>query len=229
VDNRLKDMRLRATFEGNPTAKYVYAEGQFDLIRRNIQPAESWQNPDNSQRMNTFCAVGKDEKEGLLVATQGLYEYEIYRNDKNTMGITLLRAIGEMGDWFYFPTPNGQMQGEYKYSYCLIPFDTDFSGAVENGYHFTYPKLCALQADKHDGMDELKGINVTTEGTLLTSAVKKAEADNSVVVRMYNPLQDTARIVAKQAFRKTNLAENADENFANECEISSKKIVTIKF
>jgi alpha-mannosidase len=163
------------------------------------------------------------------VATQGLYEYEIYRNDKNTMGITLLRAIGEMGDWFYFPTPNGQMQGEYEYSYCLIPFDTDFSGAVENGYYFTYPKLCALQADKHDGMDELKGINVTTEGTLLTSAVKKAEADNSVVVRMYNPLQDTARIVAKQAFRKTNLAENADENFANECEISSKKIVTIKF
>ena len=229
VDNRLKDMRLRATFESNPTAKYVYAEGQFDLIRRNIQPAESWQNPDNSQRMNTFCAVGKEEGEGLLVATQGLYEYEVYRNGKNTMGITLLRAIGEMGDWFYFPTPNGQMQGEYEYSYCLIPFDTDFSDAVENGYNFTYPRLCGLQADKHDGMDELKGVNVTTEGTLLTSAVKKAEADSSVVVRMYNPLQNTARIVSKQMFRKTNLAENVDENLVSDCEVSSKKIVTLKF
>jgi alpha-mannosidase len=229
VENRLTNVRLRATFESNPTAKYVYAEGQFDLIRRNIQPVESWINPDNSQRMNTFCVVGKDEGEGLLVATKGLYEYEVYRDGKNTMGITLLRAIGEMGDWFYFPTPAAQMQGEYEYSYCLIPFDGDFEAAATNGYNFSYPKLCALQADKHDGAEALKGVNVTTEGTLLTSAVKKAEAYNSVVVRMYNPLQDTARIASKQVFRKTNLAENVDENLANDCEVSSKKIVTIKF
>jgi alpha-mannosidase len=145
------------------------------------------------------------------------------------MGITLLRAIGEMGDWFYFPTPNGQMQGEYEYSYCLIPFDTDFDCAAVRGYNFTYPKLCALQSDKHEGADALKGVNVAVEGTLLTSAVKKAEKDDSVVVRMYNPLQKTARLTAKQAFRKTNLAENADEDIANACEVASKKIVTIKF
>ena len=229
LENHLKDSRLRATFESNPTAKYVYAEGQFDLIRRNIQPAESWQNPDNSQRMNTFCAVGKDEKEGLLVATKGLYEYEVYRDEKNTMGITLLRAIGEMGDWFYFPTPNGQMQGEYEYSYCLIPFDTDFSSAVENGYNFTYPRLCALQVDKHDGVDVLKGVNMEIQGTLLTTAVKKAEADNGVIVRMYNPLQDVAIVSSSQPFQKTNLAENANESVINECEVGPKKILTIKF
>ena len=229
VENRLKNTRLRATFESNPAAKHVYAEGQFDLIRRNIQPVASWQNPDNSQRMNTFFTVGKDEGEGLLVATKGLYEYEVYRDGKNTMGITLLRAVGEMGDWFYFPTPAAQMQGDYEYSYCLIPFDADLETAVENGYNFTYPKLCAIQAERHDGVDALKGVCVETEGTLLTSAVKKAEADNGVIVRMYNPLQDTARISSKQAFRKTNLAENADEALANACDVASKKIVTIKF
>lgn len=229
VENRMKDTRLRATFESNANAKHVYAEGQFDLVRRNIQPADSWQNPDNSQRMNTFCAIGKDENEGLLIATKGLYEYEVYRDGKNTVGITLLRAIGEMGDWFYFPTPNGQMQGEYEYSYCLIPFDTDFADAAVNGYDFTYPKLCSLQADRHDGVDALKGVSVETQGTLLTSAVKKAEKGNGIIVRMYNPLQDTARIFSKQAFSKTNLAETADEVLANECEVASKKIVTIKF
>ena len=101
--------------------------------------------------------------------------------------------------------------------------------AVENGYNFTYPKLCAIQAERHGGVDALKGVCVETEGTLLTSAVKKAEADNGVIVRMYNPLQDTARISSKQAFRKTNLAENADEALANACDVASKKIVTIKF
>ena len=229
VENRLKDMRLRATFESNPTAKYVYAEGQFDLIRRNIQPVASWINPDNSQRMNTFCVVGKDEEEGLLVATKGLYEYEVYRDGKNTMGITLLRAIGEMGDWFYFPTPAAQMQGEYEYSYCLIPFDGDFEAAATNGYNFSYPKLCALQADNHAGVDALKGVSVETKGTLFTSAIKKAEKDNGVIVRMYNPMQTAASISSAQAFQKTNLAETANEGTVNACEVGAKKILTVKF
>ena len=229
VENRLKNIRLRATFESNPNAKHVYAEGQFDLIRRNIQPAASWINPDNSQRMNSFCAVGKDEGEGLLIATKGLYEYEVYRDGKNTMGITLLRAVGEMGDWFYFPTPAAQMQGDFEYSYCLIPFDGDFAAAAVNGYNFTYPKLCALQSDNHDGIDALKSVHVETKGTLFTSAVKKAEADNGIIVRMYNPLQDTASIASKQSFQKTNLAETANDGNANECEVASKKIVTIRF
>lgn len=228
VENHLKNMRLRATFESNPNAKHVYAEGQFDLIRRNIQPAASWQNPDNSQRMNTFCVVGKDEGEGLLVATKGLYEYEVYRDGKNAMGITLLRAVGEMGDWFYFPTPAAQMQGEYEYSYCLIPFDADFGAAVENGYNFTYPKLCAIQAENHDGVDALNGVQMQTEGTLLLSAVKKAEADNGVIVRMYNPLQETACLKSEKAFVKTNLAEKAEGDKTTECEVASKKIVTVK-
>lgn len=228
VENHMKNVRLRATFESNPNAKHVYAEGQFDLIRRNIQPAESWQNPDNSQRMNTFFVVGKDEGEGLLVATKGLYEYEVYRDGKNTMGITLLRAVGEMGDWFYFPTPNAQMQGEYDYSYCVIPFDNDFSAALTNGYNFTYPKLSAVQEAAHDGLDALKGVSIETDGTLLLSAVKKAEKSSDIIVRMYNPLQETAKISAKQAFKQTNLAETEDSEAVTEIDVLSKKIITLK-
>lgn len=228
VENRLKNIRLRATFESNPKAKHVYAEGQFDLVKRNIQPAESWQNPDNSQRMNTLFAVGKDESAGLVIATKGLYEYEVYRDGKNTMGITLLRAVGEMGDWFYFPTPGGQMQGEYEYEYGLIPFSDDFDTALSNGYDFSYPKLFAVQEARHDGKDGLVGVNVETKGTLLLSAVKKAEKGDGVIVRMYNPLQETAYIHCEQAFSQTNLAETADGEICTECDVPSKKIVSIK-
>jgi alpha-mannosidase len=121
------------------------------------------------------------------------------------------------------------MQGEYEYSYCLIPFDTDFSSAVENGYNFTYPRLCALQVDKHDGVDVLKGVNMEIQGTLLTTAVKKAETDNGVIVRMYNPLQDVAIVSSSQPFQKTNLAETTNESKVTECEVTPKKILTIKF
>ena len=228
VVNSMKNVRLRATFESNPNAKHVYAEGQFDLIRRNIQPADSWVNPDNSQRMNTFCAVGKDENAGLLVATKGLYEYEVYRDGKNTMGITLLRAVGEMGDWFYFPTPAAQMQGEYEFSYCLIPFDGDFASAVVNGYNYTYPKLFAVQEANHGGVDSLNGVDLNVQGTLLLAAVKKAETSGDVIVRMYNPMQEAASISCGKAFKQTNLAETADGESVNECAVGAKKIVTLK-
>jgi alpha-mannosidase len=164
----------------------------------------------------------------LLVATKGLYEYEVYRDGKNTMGITLLRAVGEMGDWFYFPTPNAQMQGTYDYSYCIIPFDDDFFAAVTNGYNFTYPKLSAVQEAAHDGLDALKGVSIETDGTLLLSAVKKAEKSSDIIVRMYNPLQETAKISAKQAFKQTNLAETEDSEAVTEIDVLSKKIVTLK-
>ena len=227
VNNRMKDVRVRATFESNPTAKHVYAEGQFDLIQRNIQPADSWQNPDNSQRMNTLFAVGKEEGEGLLVATKGLYEYEVYRDGKNTMGITLLRAVGEMGDWFYFPTPAAQMQGEYSYEYCLIPFGDDFATALTKGYDFSYPKLSAIQEGSHTGKEALNGVTLNVEGTTLLSAVKKAETNGDVIVRMYNPLQETATVRGK-AFAQTNLAETECGDSVTECNVGSKKIATLR-
>ncbi len=228
VNNRLKNTRLRTTFESNPCAKHVYAEGQFDLIKRNIQPAESWKNPDNSQRMNTLCAVGKDEGEGLIVATKGLYEYEVYRDGKNTVGITLIRAIGEMGDWFYFPTPAAQMQGEYEYEYALIPFGEDFASGLSNGYDFSYPKMLARQEERHEGKDALVGVSFAVEGTLLLSSVKKAEKSNDLIVRLYNPLQSAAHIYSETAFAQTNLAETAEGQSVTECEVLPKKIVTLK-
>ena len=223
----MKNTRLRATFESNPNAKHVYAEGQFDLVRRNIQPAASWQNPDNSQRMNTLFAVGKEEGEGLLVATKGLYEYEVYRDGKNTMGITLLRAVGEMGDWFYFPTPAAQMQGEYSYEDCIIPFGDDFATALTKGYDFSYPKLSAIQEGSHTGKAALNGVTLNVEGTTLLSAVKKAETNGDVIVRMYNPLQETATVRGK-AFAQTNLAETECGDSVTECNVGSKKIVTLR-
>ena len=121
------------------------------------------------------------------------------------------------------------MQGEYEYEYCLIPFDNDFDEALSNGYDFSYPKLFAIQEARHDGKDKLVGINIETQGTLLLSAVKKAEEGNAVVVRMYNPLENTAHILSKQAFAKTNLAEKADEDTVNNYDVAAKKIATLKF
>lgn len=53
----------------------------------------------------------EDEKGGLLAANFGLYEYEILPEKDNAIAITLLRAVGEMGDWRLFPRPEGPASG----------------------------------------------------------------------------------------------------------------------
>ena len=86
----------------------------------------------------------------------------------------------------------------------------------------------ATQAHAQSWLDALKGVSIETDGTLLLSAVKKAEKSSDIIVRMYNPLPETAKISAKQAFRQTNLAETEDGEAVTEIDVSSKKIITLK-
>ena len=178
--------------------------------------------------MNSFCLVGKGASEGIVVATRGLYEYEVYRDGKNTIGITLLRAVGEMGDWFYFPTPAAQMQGEYEYEYCVTPFGDDLEAVLSNSYNFSYPKLCARAENRHEGLDSLADLHFDTEGVLLVSAVKKAEESDDVIVRMYNPLRTTAFVRSEKKFSKTNMAETLAGEEVTRCDVKSKKILTVR-
>lgn len=49
-----------------------------------------------------------DEKGGMLIANIGLYEYEILPEEKNALAVTILRSVGELGDWGVFPTELSQ-------------------------------------------------------------------------------------------------------------------------
>ena len=58
-----------------------------------------------------------------MVSDLGLYEYEILPEKKQqTLALTLLRCVGEMGDWGVFPTESSQMLGTYTCSYGITPF-----------------------------------------------------------------------------------------------------------
>jgi len=75
----------------------------FDVVERSVTPPEQWENPCNTQRFEAFFAL-ENAKRGLLVSTEGLHEYEVLRNG-DTMALTLLRCVGELGDWGEFATP----------------------------------------------------------------------------------------------------------------------------
>ncbi len=240
VTNRAENHRLRALFTSDIATKSVYAEGQFDVVRRDITPSEMWKNPCNAQRVQAFVTLESDTgADALMIANRGLCEYEVLRDGRNTLAVTLLRAIGEIGDWGVFPTPLGQKKGTWTLEYALIPYAIDNrADAYREGYTFAYPSAVAIGTTKHEGKLSAAADYVRFDNEYVhMTAFKKAEERESAILRLFNTTAEAAHLtIDVPAFKQawlTNLAE------VRECELTvadgkitleipAKKIVTIE-
>ena len=240
VTNRAENHRLRALFTSDVVTKSVYAEGQFDVVRRDITPSPMWQNPCNAQRAQAFVTLESDvDTDALMVANRGLCEYEVLRDGHNTLAITLLRAIGEIGDWGVFPTPLGQKKGTWTLEYAMIPYSVENrADAYREGYTFAYPAAAAIGTTIHEGKLPATAdyVRFDNEQVRMT-AFKKAEERDSAILRLFNTTTNTAYLTLDVAAFKqawlTNLAEVRECELAIvdgkiALEIPTKKILTIE-
>jgi alpha-mannosidase len=241
VTNRAENHRLRALFTTNLVSEHVNAEGQFDIVKRDITPSPMWKNPCNAQRMQAFVTVESEngDKNALMVATRGLCEYEALRDGHNTVALTLLRCVGEIGDWGVFPTPLGQKKGTWTLEYSLIPYDVDNRvSAYREGYTFAYPSVVAIGTEKHSGAQSESEIIAFDNEYIRMTALKKAENSDNVIFRAFNttdktqPLTVTVADTFKKAYL-TNLAEERIEEIKIKdgkisLEVPKKKIFTVE-
>ena len=139
-NNQAKDHRLRALFPTGVNSAYHYADSIFEVAKRDTQPAKEWINPSNCQHQGAFVSV-HEQNRGLTIANKGLQEYEVLLDEDNTVAVTLLRAVSELGDWGVFETPEAQCLGEQVVEYAIIPHAKDGidSGAYANAYQFQIP------------------------------------------------------------------------------------------
>ena len=240
VTNRAEDHRLRALFTTDIDSKHVFAEGQFDIVRRDITPAETWKNPCNAQRDQAFVTIESENgNDALMVANRGLCEYEVLRDGRNTLAITLLRAIGQIGDWGVFPTPLGQKKGEWTLEYSMIPYTLDRQAEAYNeGYVFAGPSVVAIGTPKHEGTAPAAVDYVRFDNKYIRmSAFKKAEDSDSAILRLFNtsiePVTLTIDVPAFKSARMTNLAETVISELTVKdgkltLDVPAKKIITIE-
>ncbi|MCC7491272.1 MAG: hypothetical protein IT204_02945 [Fimbriimonadaceae bacterium] len=182
------DFRLRAHFPTDTATGVVQADGHFEVVERAITPWSGWTNPSNCQPCQQFVDLS-DERGGLTVAVRGLPEYEVLRDGRNTLALTLLRGTGEIGDWGVFPTPEAQCQGTQLADYSLLPHPGALAAegvdALARG--FALP-LTARQTDRHPGELPPRGSWVALQpSTLVLSALRVAEDRDELIVRFYNP------------------------------------------
>ena len=239
VDNHAEDHRIRALFYNDVKTDVVYAAGQFDLVERNIKPAETWINPFNTQRAEQFVMLN-DARGGFICAHRGLNEYEILQDGRNTMALTLLRSVGEIGDWGDFPTPKAQCIGKYTLEYALIPFACEGrEAAVSSAYVYASNALSAVDTDKHAGSMPAENVVVTLCDPMLRhAALKRAEDGEGLVLRLYN-IDDKARtasmtfapsikaVIASELDERVGEVFTMDNGTVTVC-VPAKKIVTYR-
>src|SRR5699024_1275820 len=119
-----------------------------------------------------------------------LNEYEVLRDGRNTIALTLLRSVGELGDWGHFPTPEAQCLGKHTVSYKIIPHQGGSSKfeSYQDAYQYQIPwsvKSARIQKGYLSpvySFVEQKDV----PDTLAFSSMKVALHSTDVMLRWYN-------------------------------------------
>ncbi len=240
INNHRGNHRIRALFDSDIATDHVLSEGQFDLVRRPIEPSFTWENPSNLQKTQAFIALEGDTGACLAIANQGICEYEILRNSHNTAAITLLRCVGEMGDWGVFPTSKAQCIGEYTLKYAVVPYCVNCKAeGYHTAYSFASPALLAVSTDCHNGNLPAASDYFSFDNRCLRlTACKKAEERDSLILRFFNLSENEQllNITLNSAFNSaylTNLNEDRQSALTVadgklQLSVPKKKIITIE-
>lgn len=186
LDNQMKDHRLRVLFETNIHKETHEADSIYEVVTRPNQTSDQWKNPTNPQHQQAFVNL-HSERFGMTISNYGLNEYEILR-EKGTIALTLLRSVGELGDWGYFPTPEAQCLSKHVFHYGLECHNepTTRYKTYQNAYASQIPFTVA-QATKQQGkLPESKQWIIMPNENIGITAMKNSEDDHYLIIRGFN-------------------------------------------
>jgi mannosylglycerate hydrolase len=197
VDNRARDHRLRVVFlTGLPTSEAI-AQTAFAAIERSTELPDGvdWvERPSPTQPTAGFVAV-QGSGAGLAVVGKGLPEYEVM--PKGGIHLTLLRCIGWLSREDLktrpghagppYETPEAQCIGKQTFEYALIPFKGEWvdGGAFLEAQLFALPPM-AVQLKERVAIKGAGSFLSIEPQEMVLSAIKKAEREEAVVIRLFN-------------------------------------------
>ena len=188
IDNNARDHRVRVLFPTSTGARSHKAESVFEAAERPNDHSAARTYPSGCEHQQGFVMMS-DGKCGLAIANIGLYEYETV---KDTVALTLLRAVSEMGDWGVFPTEMSQIERSVTLEYAIIPY-TDESEAIAEASAFAIPLLiCPLE--KHTVAKNSCGF-ISWSGTCLKPTALKQKMDGEDIIMRWANYSSVAQIL----------------------------------
>lgn len=239
VENRAKDHRLRVVFPTDLRTRDHVADSVFDVLTRPDVPGKAWTNPSRCMRMQ--CLAGaEDEAGGLAVLNRGNYEYEILP-ERKSLAVTLVRSVGEMGDWGVFPTPDAQCQGAVRAELAVLacPPDGLRRSACREAAQFQMD-MPAFQVFEPEGSLPESGSFLSCAGDrLVFTALKTADDGQGYVLRLFNASDEPSELRmdprAGYAYWRSDILEakrtplQPDDSGAIRVPVRGKEILTVRF
>jgi alpha-mannosidase len=222
-NNQARDHRLRILFPtGLQNAASSCADSHFDVVERSIELENSdhWKEPRvGTYPYRTFVDVS-DGNKGLAILTQGLHEYEVLRNESRAIAITLVRSVRiklEVSEQRKqeLPDPGPQCPGLHEFRLAIYPHEGDWAqaGCPREALGLSVPLRAAqFGKNKKGSLPLTMSFLGSSNEHIEISAVKKAEAEDALIVRVYNPTKETHRgslnfFPSIKAVYETNLNE----------------------
>ena len=255
VENNARDHRLRVLFPTPVRTDVSQAEDTFTVVRRPIRqqppgpgevPWSEWPElPVDTHPQKRFVDVS-DGHAGLAVLNRGLPEYEVLPwpvNGGVAVALTLLRCVewlsrsdlrtrhGHAGPMER--TPDAQLQGRHVFEYALVPhagaWHDDEAAPLMEAQAFEAP-LRSQETGIHSGaLPAAWSFMTVAPRTVALSAVKRAEREDALVLRVYNPTERAteAEVQLLFPFREARLA-NLNEDILPTAEAAAHHLTAIK-
>ncbi len=202
INNTVEDHYLQVSFPTNIQTDDIFAQGQFDVLKRPIaKPDYSQFNeiPQTEHPMNSFVDMS-DGNVGFALLNEGLKAYETHDDAENTISLTLIRAFplricvtSDMLD--YSQQDKGtQCPGPNTYKYAIMPHTGDWIEAgLWNASEQFNLLLYAIQVGptEHGFLPQMRSFLELDPDDVHVSAIKQSEDGAGWIVRLFNPLDKT--------------------------------------
>lgn len=214
IDNAANDHRLRLYLPTSLQANVSFSDHQFGEIKRpfiddamQVWEKENWdERPDGIFPMLSYIGIRDDETtQGLGIITNSSREFEVIPDPSPTIAVTLFRSVGVLGkeelvrrpgrpSGIKLPTPDSQMIGthSFEFGFTILAANDRLSSIAKRHLtpFVTYNKIPHNAMRLNPTGLRLKAssnlFSLTNNG-LLMSTFKKAEQDEGLILRVYNP------------------------------------------
>ena len=209
IENKCRNHRLRVCFPTGIVTDKTYAGGQFSVDERatHLPDMTGWTEQIDGYPNFGFAGL-TDGKAGLAILNLGLPEYFVTGAQHDVLTLTLLRAI-QLKRW-----PEGvgdalsvgaQMLGTQTVRYAIYPHAGNWAdGQVLQEYRQFACPLILSEMIGEPPVAPREGLIELSPSSLEIACIKKAQRENSLVVRVWNPLAtpQTGKLKLGVSFKK---------------------------
>ena len=247
IDNQSTDHLVQVNFPSMLNTDKIYADSGFDVVERTIVKNTDNNDPGLINGEDPFIRFVdiSDGKDGFAVLSDSVKGYEPNGDAENSFALNLIRAYTSQIVTIYgrkerrpdFPLT--QAQGIHNFHYAIYPHSGNWeNGCTEQAEYINCPMMPTQTHRSFGTLPSEMSFITETSGKLVLSAVKKADCDDALIVRLYNPLTvavtggiELFKNVKKAELVNLNEETKGDAKFAGNkvtLDVEAKKIVTCK-